>query len=104
MRRDNRNMSGQEQARALDQFHDRFAYQKMPDWLRDEAKAKEKDDIYKLGYHTAELNKLGTLMLSEPGVCMTLSAEEAYNLLMWLDGKHRDTLYKLTHQHQTQEG
>jgi hypothetical protein len=92
-------MSDQEQARALDQFHDRFAHQKMPDWLRDEAKAKEKDDIYNLGYHTVELNKLGTLVLSEPGSRIALSAEEAYNLFMWLDDNHRVTLYKLTHKH-----
>jgi hypothetical protein len=96
-------MSDQEQARALDKFHDRFDHQKFPDWLRDEAKAKEKDYTYNLGNHTAEINKLGTLILSEPDMRMTLSAEEAYNLLTWLDNNHRDTLYKLTHRQQNQE-
>jgi hypothetical protein len=92
-----------EQARALDKFHDRFDHQKSPDWLSDEAKAEEKDYIYNLGSHTAELNKLGTLMLSEPGTRMVLPAEEAYKLLIWLYDNHRNTLYKLTHQHQNQE-
>ncbi len=97
------NAYSSEQARALDKFHDRFAYQQVPQWLRDEAKAKEQDDIYNLGCHTAEINKLGTLVLSEPGTRMALSAEEAYKLLTWLYDNHRDTLYKLTHQSQNQE-
>ena len=97
------NEYGPEQARQLDKFHDRFTYQKSPNWLKDEAKAEEKDYIYNLGYHTAELNKLGTLMLSEPGTRMALSAEEAYKLLVWLHDNHLDTLYKLTHQHQDPE-
>ncbi len=97
------NAYSSEQARALDKFHDRFGYQQVPQWLRDEAKAKEQDDTYNLGDHTAELNKLGMLVLSEPGTSMTLSAEEAYKLLTWLYDNHRDTLYKLAHQSQNQE-
>jgi hypothetical protein len=71
-----------EQARALDKFHDRFDHQKSPDWLSDEAKAEEKDYIYNLGSHTAELNKLGTLMLSESGTRMVLSAPEPGTLVL----------------------
>ena len=97
------NAYSSEQARALDKFHDRFAYQQVPEWLRDEAKGKEQNEIYDLGYHTAELNKLGTLVLSDPGTRMVLSAEEAYKLLIWLYDNHRDTLYKLTQQSQNQE-
>ena len=92
-----------EQAQALEKFHDRFAHQKSPDWLRDEGKAGEKDDLFTLGDHTAQLSKLGALMLSEAGMRMTLSAEETYTLLMWLYDNHRDTLYALTHPHQNQE-
>jgi hypothetical protein len=97
-------MSEHEEARALDQFHDRFAHQRMPDWLRDEAKVSGKDGSYNLGHHTAEFSEQGTLVIGGAGAFMALSAEEAYNLLIWLDTHHRDTLNRLLQQHHDQEG
>jgi hypothetical protein len=51
-------------------------------------------------HHTAVMQADGTLLIqAQDGHTQTqLSAEETYNLLVWLYNAHRDTLYDLTHQ------
>lgn len=96
-----------EQEQTLNQFHDRYSHQKPPDWLTAEAEAgaekTAKKHTYELGQHTVELDSQGTLVLYGSGTRLSLSADEAYKLLVVLHDKHRDMLYKLTHQSQSSE-
>ena|SRR5438105_411810 len=90
-----------EQAQTVEQFHDRYSHQKPPNWLRAEAEVEgtaKQTHTYDLGQHTVELDSQGTLVLYESGTRMSLSADEAYKLLVALHDNHRDMLYRLTHQ------
>lgn len=80
-----------EQARALNKFHDKHSYQKPPDWLSAEAKAEgeakaptNKTYLYDLGQHTVEIDQQGRLVLHEADTHITLSAEEVSQLLVFL--------------------
>jgi hypothetical protein len=94
-----------EQARAVDKFHDKHSYQKPPDWLSAEAKseveAKEpnnKTHFYDLGHHAVELDQQGGLVFYESSTRIALSAEEVSKLLALLHDNHRGTLRQLTQQ------
>ena len=51
-----------------------------------------------LGNHTAVLDEQsGVLTLSGPAQNMRLSADETYNLLVWLNDNYRDTLRTFAH-------
>ena len=51
-----------------------------------------------LGDHTAELDEQnGVLTLYATGQRMQLSADETYNLLVWLNDNYREALRTLTH-------
>ncbi len=56
-----------------------------------------------LGRHSAELDEQGTLTLYGTEGRVALPYNEAYALLTWLSEKHRDTLYRLTHEDQEPE-
>lgn len=49
----------EEQARKLDQFHDKYHQQKPPNWLRAEAEAEEttRTDIHDVGRHAIEIDE-----------------------------------------------
>ena len=93
------NQEHKEQAQGLGKFHDKYSSQVPPDWLKAEADAETvgKTYFYDLGHHTVELNEQGTLVLYESDTRMTLSADEAYKLLVWLHDNHRATLHQLAH-------
>ena len=60
----------EEQAQAVNKFHDKHSYQKPPDWLSEEAKGEGEAEepineahFYDLGHHTVELNQQGTTIV-----------------------------------------
>jgi hypothetical protein len=91
----------EEQARKLDEFHDKHSYQTPPDWLKAEAEAEvaeaaKKPHTYNLGDHTVELDEQsGVLTLSGFGQRTRLSADETYRLLVLLQDNYREMLHKL---------
>ncbi len=48
------------------------------------------------GTSEAAMNERGTLVITSKGSQVTLDAQEAYNLLVWLHAHHRDRLYRLS--------
>ena len=98
------NQEYEEQTSGLSKFHVKHSYQVPPDWLKAEAEAEAEPEtvgktyFYDLGHHTIELNEQGTLVLHESDTRMTLSADEAYKLLVLLHDNHRATLHQLAHQ------
>jgi hypothetical protein len=47
----------EEQARKLDQFHDRYHQQKPPNWLQAEAEGTARKDAYDVGRHANEIDE-----------------------------------------------
>ncbi|HEX6481033.1 MAG TPA: hypothetical protein VF043_19500 [Ktedonobacteraceae bacterium] len=96
------NQEREEQARAVDKFHDKHSYQKPPDWLSTEAEVEaersNKTHFYDLGHHAVELDQQGTLVLYESSIRIALSAEEVSKLLVFLHDNHPDTLHQLAQQ------
>jgi hypothetical protein len=95
----------EEQAQAVNKFHDKHSYSKPPDWLSAEAKAEveakeqiNKSHFYDLGHHAVELDQQGRLVLYESSTRIALSAEEVSNLLMLLHDNHPETLHQLAQQ------
>jgi hypothetical protein len=101
----------EEQARKLEAFHDKHHYVQPPEWLRKEAEAEttaklqatDTTPTYDVGRYTAQVDERGTLVLAGAGKRITLSADEAYKLLVVLHDTHRALLHKLTHEDQRPE-